>query len=1046
MDQFDRSALRPGAQPGSTDARVLPVRQAGRCVPLHLILGPAGARKTGRLLDAHQAAARAGQDAWLVVPSGADLVPIRRELLGIDAPGGAPRTATPYADVLGAPELERRLLQRCGGPRLLTQDQRRLIAQAVVRSAQRAGRLEALLPAARRGWLAAELVAVADELTLTGDLGAGAEEALERWGGGAGGRRGRELAELLRDDAARRRALADGGRGAIDRASAALQISAAAASGALDLDGLHLTLAAFDDLDPVQRAIVSVLGRSAATVVLALPFEHRREALAAAGPLVAALQDAGALTEEVAFDPGPVGVAPALATIGARLYESVPQGATDWEPAPHPGEGPSAVLELRGAGPDEELALVAALVAEELEAGVPAHRMAVLTASQELHAPAVIAALARRGIAAHLSGRHRAAPTPIVRGTMALLRAAQALSDDAEDGGDAADVVGWLTLVDRRLAELVDAEVRRRGARTVRDALRIARYRSGMRIDELDRLQAPGAEAGRAAGRPGSLERELAAILDERAIAWVQATGLRPDPGTERAIRAAREASQVMERRARFIEQAWTLQVRLAAGLEDLHRALQDLTLEAEPEPPGSVPVVGPLAVRTRSLDTLIVARAQRGTFPEPESVRQLLSPADRGTLAADHGWPTPLVPSHPAAQRYLAYEVATTPVRRLALSWHNGDGDGGAAEPSPLLAELRRVAGNAIERRTLHAGSAATHGLAPERRELLERAAAGPRHREVQHRASAALAAVQRDHHGVGALQTASRCAAQWFVDQHLRPRPLDPDAAPLTAGRLRHELLAELLRGALADGVELSPEALPRLEAGLASAAATLAAEGERADETLAERVLRERVVAEVEATLPSLCGTRDLAHQPSELELAFGTAPRSGDDDDAAGRPPVTIRRGDHELHLAGRIDRLDVSRDGHEVVIVDYKGANVDAYRGAGWLERRELQAGLYALVAEELTGAQAVGSLYQAVPGPPEVPPRGATVERLGDRGMRHGGNDVIGAEAWSELLDQLVALAAEAADAIDAGRVVPCPARCSDDGCRYPWLCREQRG
>ena len=31
---------------------------------------------------------------------------------------------------------------------------------------------------------------------------------------------------------------------------------------------------------------------------------------------------------------------------------------------------------------------------------------------------------------------------------------------------------------------------------------------------------------------------------------------------------------------------------------------------------------------------------------------------------------------------------------------------------------------------------------------------------------------------------QTASRCAAQWFVDQHLRPRPLDPDAAPLTAG----------------------------------------------------------------------------------------------------------------------------------------------------------------------------------------------------------------------------------------------------------------------
>jgi hypothetical protein len=691
---------------------------------------------------------------------------------------------------------------------------------------------------------------------------------------------------------------------------------------------------------------------------------------------------------------------------------------------------------------------VADLVAEELEAGVAPSRLAVLTASQELHAPAIIAALARRGIAAHFSGRRRAAATPIVRGTMALLRAAQALDGAAQNGGDAADVVSWLALVDRPLAELVDAEVRRRGARTVRDALRIARYRSGVRIDEIDRLKAPGAGDGRAAGRPGSLERELAAILDERAVAWLEACGLRPDPGTERAIRAAREASQAMERRARFIEQAWLVRVALAADLDDLHRALQELSLEAEPEEAASVPVVGPLAVRTRSLDTLIVARAQRGAFPEPESVRRLLSPADRGTLGAEYGWPTPLVPSHLAEQRYLAYEVATTPVRRLALSWHAGDGDGGAAEPSPLLAELRRVAGDAVELRTLHAGAAAVQGLPPERRATIERAAAGARHREVQHEASPALAAVPRDHHGVGALQTASRCAAQWFVDQHLRPRPLDPDAAPLTAGRLRHELLAELLRGALAEGVELSPEALPALEAGLAAAAASLVAKAGRGDETLAERVLRERVVAEVEATLPTLCGTRDLAHQPSELELSFGTTGRAdADDPDApAGRPPVTVRRGEHELHLSGRIDRLDVSRDGDEVVIVDYKGANVENYRGRGWVERRELQAGLYALVAEELTGAQAVGSLYQAVPGPPEVPPRGATVERLGDRGMRHNSNDVIGEEAWTELLDQLVALAAEAAASIDAGRVAPCPARCSDDGCRYPWLCREQRG
>ena len=67
-------------------------------------------------------------------------------------------------------------------------------------------------------------------------------------------------------------------------------------------------------------------------------------------------------------------------------------------------------------------------------------------------------------------------------------------------------------------------------------------------------------------------------------------------------------------------------------------------------------------------------------------------------------------------------------------------------------------------------------------------------------------------------------------------------------------------------------------------------------------------------------------------------------------AESRPPVVVQRGGHELTLSGRIDRLDVSKDGRKVLVVDYKGANVEPYRGRGWVERRELQAGLYALVA------------------------------------------------------------------------------------------------
>ncbi len=58
-------------------------------------------------------------------------------------------------------------------------------------------------------------------------------------------------------------------------------------------------------------------------------------------------------------------------------------------------------MELEGAGPDEELALIAELVGEELASGTAPGAVAVLTASLELHGPAIVAALHRHGIPAH---------------------------------------------------------------------------------------------------------------------------------------------------------------------------------------------------------------------------------------------------------------------------------------------------------------------------------------------------------------------------------------------------------------------------------------------------------------------------------------------------------------------------------------------------------------------------------------------------------------------------------------------------------------------
>jgi hypothetical protein len=256
----------------------------------------------------------------------------------------------------------------------------------------------------------------------------------------------------------------------------------------------------------------------------------------------------------------------------------------------------------------------------------------------------------------------------------------------------------------------------------------------------------------------------------------------------------------------------------------------------------------------------------------------------------------------------------------------------------------------------------------------------------------------------------------------------------------------------------VKLGPDALPALREELAEAARRREPGGEpgrRATETLTERLTRERVVAEIDATLPALCGLEQLEHQPAELELSFGTTPRApaadpssapAADDDALvddQRPPITIERAGETLVLAGRIDRLDLSTSG-ELVVVDYKGANVDPYKGQGWVENRELQAGLYALAAEQLMGGgtRAIASLYQPVPGPAGQAPRGATAEPLTDRGPMSR-NDRLDPQTWDELLDALVELAADAQRSIDDGVVAPDPARCSPGGCRYPWLCRE---
>ena len=87
---------------------------------------------------------------------------------------------------------------------------------------------------------------------------------------------------------------------------------------------------------------------------------------------------------------------------------------------------------------------------------------------------------------------------------------------------------------------------------------------------------------------------------------------------------------------------------------------------------------------------------------------------------------------------------------------------------------------------------------------------------------------------------------------------------------------------------------------------------------------------------------------------------------------------------------------------------------------------------------ELLGLEPVAGLYQPLTG-----------RKLGARGLvrddvpgRYTRTDLVDDDAFAAALDAARALAARTAADLHAGRLAPCPERCSSRGCRYPGICR----
>jgi RecB family exonuclease len=137
------------------------------------------------------------------------------------------------------------------------------------------------------------------------------------------------------------------------------------------------------------------------------------------------------------------------------------------------------------------------------------------------------------------------------------------------------------------------------------------------------------------------------------------------------------------------------------------------------------------------------------------------------------------------------------------------------------------------------------------------------------------------------------------------------------------------------------------------------------------------------------------------------------------------------------LRGRIDRVDVSRDG-EAVVYDYKGRS--ATPAAKWLERGEVQVALYMRAVEELLELRVVGGFYQPLSG--DLRARGVLDDDSGVALAAVSSDRREGGEV-RELVGHAVALAQEAAAQAVRGELESRPRTCTPrGGCAYPAFCR----
>jgi ATP-dependent helicase/DNAse subunit B len=973
-------------------------------VPLTLITGPANAAKAGVVLERLRAALP--HEPLLVVPTAADAEHYGRELAAEGIVFGA--------EVLTFSRLVRALAAAAGvsGRPLGTVARDRLVRAAVRDTPLRVLAASAAAPgfAAAAGELFAELgrsLVTPQRFT----------SALRAWAAsGTAPAHAEELAALHAAYHRRLRSI-----GAIDAEGFARAA----------LDGLRerpaawaarpVLLYGFDDLTPLQLDTVETLaGHAGADVCVALPYEPGRAAFAGRAATVELLKPLAAqhlqLPDRSEHYAGAARAA--LHHLERRLFE--PGG----ERCPPNG----AVRLLEAGGERAEAELVAAEVLELMREGVAPEDIAVLARGSR-GTEVLARGLAEYDVPVAPGARVDFDRTRLGAGVLSFARAAL-------PGGTATDVLTWLRtpgkLADPDAADALEARVRRAEAVSVADARRLWRAAVVTGEDPFTRLDEL-AEAA-ADGTPSFLD----ALLAEAAAIWTAphvrrgAVLGREDASDARAVAALRAAAAEL----RSLAAADPELLAGDHGILEVLDALKGVPVREERAGahPGGVLVAEPLDIRARRFRAVFVCALQDGEFPRRPAPEPFLDDDARAELARASGLVLRRHEDALGEERYLFYACVSRPEEVLYLSFRSSDEEGDPATPSPFVDDVRALFGDGLwdQRGTrLLAEVTWPPAAAPTPHELQRTRAAAEREPEPPPLAPPATDAVHalldaRGPEPARALETFAACGVRWLVEGLLRPDRVEPDPEPMRRGSLAHAVLERTLRGLRErEGTgRLTPgtvdAALAELDTALdelrASRGRELAGARGRAALRDLEEDLRRYLLHEAE------CGA---GLEPKWLEWSFGG------EHDAHGPLPLN----GSGFAVTGRVDRIDVDGDGRAVVR-DYKGRNVTA--GARWAQDGRIQAALYALAARELLGLDPAGALYQPL-GRGDRRPRGLVV--TGTPG-RYVGGDVVEVEALDTALDEARTLALDAARAMHAGRIRPCPSRCSPKGCAYPGICR----